>query len=148
MEIKMAKSKSVKTVTTTKTSATKIKPVRLNHTQKLVTVMISGKVVTTEEIESLLGDQIQMYKLSTYMWAIKTKMNGTIKVIKEGRKVVGYQLMNPKDLFAAGKVREYLKQNGTITKLEDLGAKEVETQVAEVEVAAVSNEMEITEITE
>ena len=144
----MAKSKSVKTVTTPKTSATKIKPVRLNHTQKLVTVMISGKVVTSEEIEALLGDQIQMYKLSTYMWAIKTKMNGTIKVIKEGRKVVGYQLMNPKDLFAANKVREYLKQNGTVTKLEDLGAKEVETQVAEVEVAVVSNEMEITEVTE
>ena len=55
----MAKSKSVKTVTTPKTSATKIKPVRLNHTQKLVTVMISGKVVTSEEIEALLGDQIQ-----------------------------------------------------------------------------------------
>jgi len=84
----------------------KVKTVRLNHTQKVLTVMISGKVVTTEEIGILLGDQIQMYKLSTYMWAIKTKMRGIIKVIKDGRKVAGYQLVNVDEL------KQYMRRAG------------------------------------
>jgi hypothetical protein len=105
--------------------------------------MISGKVVTKDEIESLLGDQIQMYKLSTYMWAIKTKMNGTIKVVKDGRKVAGYQLLNPNDLIANSKVKEYLKQTGAVSKLKDLGATEVKKEVS----APVAEEMTVTEVT-
>ena len=141
----MAKSKVVaKAVKTPKTP--KVKTVRLNHTQKLVTVMISGKVVTKDEIEALIGDQIQMYKLSTYMWAIKTKMNGTIKVVKDGRKVAGYQLLNPNDLIAVSKVKEYMKQTGSnaagkVTKLKDLGA----TESAATE--TVAEEMTVTEVT-
>jgi len=142
MEKQMAKPKVVaKAVKTPKTP--KVKTVRLNHTQKLVTVMISGKVVTKDEIEALLGDQIQMYKLSTYMWAIKTKMNGTIKVVKDGRKVAGYQLLNPNDLIANSKVKEYLKQTGAVTKLKDLGATEVKKEVSE----PVVEEMTVTEVT-
>jgi hypothetical protein len=105
--------------------------------------MISGKVVTKDEIETLLGDQIQMYKLSTYMWAIKTKMNGIIKVVKDGRKVAGYQLINPTDLIANSKVKEYLKQTGVVTKLKDLNATEVKKQVSE----PVVEEMTVTEVT-
>lgn len=146
MEKQMAKSKVVaKAVKTPKTP--KVKTVRLNHTQKLVTVMISGKIVTRDEIEALLGDQIQMYKLSTYMWAIKTKMNGTIKVVKDGRKVAGYQLLNPNDLIAVSKVKEYMKQTGSnaagkVTKLKDLGATE---SAATTE--TVAEEMTVTEVT-
>ena len=137
----MAKSKVVAKAVKTP----KVKTVRLNHTQKLVTVMISGKVVTKDEIEALIGDQIQMYKLSTYMWAIKTKMNGTIKVVKDGRKVAGYQLLNPNDLIANSKVKEYLKQTGAVTKLKDLGATEVKKQVSEP--VAEVEEMTVTEVT-
>jgi len=141
MEKQMAKTKVTKAVKAPKT--TKVKTVRLNHTQKLVSVMLSGKIVTKDEIESLLGDQIQMYKLSTYIWAIKTKMNGTVKVIKDGRKVSGYQLINPNDLIAISKVKEYMKQTGAVSKLQDLGAKEATKQVAE----PVADEMEVTEVT-
>lgn len=137
----MAKTKVTKAVKAPKT--TKVKTVRLNHTQKLVSVMLSGKIVTKDEIESLLGDQIQMYKLSTYIWAIKTKMNGTVKVIKDGRKVSGYQLINPNDLIAISKVKEYMKQTGAVSKLQDLGAKEATKQVAE----PVADKMEVTEVT-
>jgi len=139
----MAKTKVTKAVKAPKT--TKVKTVRLNHTQKLVSVMLSGKIVTKDEIESLLGDQIQMYKLSTYIWAIKTKMNGTVKVIKDGRKVSGYQLLNPNDLIAVSKVKEYMKQTGAVTKLKDLGATEVKKAVPASE--PVADEMEVTEVT-
>jgi hypothetical protein len=62
--------------------------------QKLLTVMVSGKPITIEEIDATLGKEIHMYRLSTYMWHIKVNANGVVKVIKEGRKAVAYQIMN------------------------------------------------------
>lgn len=35
---------------------------------------------------------VNMYRISTYMWEIKTKTNYGVYPIKEGRKVVGYKL--------------------------------------------------------
>ncbi|MCX8482717.1 MAG: hypothetical protein ORN50_03990, partial [Crocinitomicaceae bacterium] len=69
--------------------------------------------------------------------------NGTIKVVKDGRKVAGYQLLNPNDLIAVSKVKEYLKQTGAVTKLKDLGATEVKKEVSE----PVAEEMTVTEVT-
>ena len=69
--------------------STKLKPF-----QKLLTVMVSGKPVTVDEIDTLLGKEIYMYRFSTYMWHIKTNANGVVKSIKDGRKVTAYQLMN------------------------------------------------------
>jgi len=103
--------------------AKKTKTIRLNHTQKLLQIMISGNMVALEEIASKIGDQIQMYKISTYIWAIKTKMGGIVKVVKSGRKVTGYQLINVSDLKA------YMKRVGIpeitfepIVSLSDLNA--------------------------
>jgi hypothetical protein len=91
--------------------------------------MISGNVVTREEIDTLLGKEIQMYRISTYMWHIKTNpsANGAIKVVKDGRKVVGYQLIN------IAEMKEYMKRVGILNtstqnpvqKLEDLKAEEL-----------------------
>lgn len=141
--------------------STKLKPF-----QKLLTIMISGKPVTLEEMNTLLGNEIYMYRISTYMWHIKTNANGVIKPIKDGRKVTGYQLVNSKD------VQEYMTRNGignftpsatpkkdSISKLADLKAKpapkvvtkktktkEQPTQPEVVESS--SDEMVITEITQ
>ena len=114
----------------------KSKSIRLNHTQKLLQIMVSGNVVTHEEIESRIGDQIQMYKISTYIWAIKTKMGGIIRVIKSGRKVSGYQLINVVEL------KSYMKRIGIpeidpapIKTLSDLNAiPEVSISASEVPV--------------
>jgi len=107
--------------------STKFKPF-----QKLLTVLQSGKPVTIEEIEKTLGDEIYMYRLSTYMWHIKTQANGIVKAIKDGRKVTAYQIVN------ASEVREYMERVGvtsanftpgqttkkpSIAKLADLAAK-------------------------
>lgn len=121
--------------------STKLKPF-----QKLLTIMISGKPVTVEEVDTLLGNEIYMYRLSTYMWHIKTVANGVIKAIKTGRKVTAYQLVN------VDQVKEYMTRTGvtgsgytpgatvkkpSISKLADLSAKPVTVPVAEpVKVAA------------
>lgn len=118
------------------------KKMKLKPFQKLLTVMISGKEVSKDEIETLLGKEIQMYRISTYMWHIKTNANGIIKVVKDGRKVSGYQLIN------VAEVKDYMKRAGVldagftpVAKLADLKASEAKKPV-------VAEEMSVTEVTQ
>ena len=112
-----------------KGKSTKLKPF-----QKVLTLLISGKPVTVEEIDTLLGNEIYMYRLSTYMWHIKTVANGVIRAIKTGRMVTAYQLVN------VDQVKEYMSRVGvtnsgftpgvivkkpSISKLADLNSKPV-----------------------
>ena len=125
--------------------ASVVKKVKMKPFQKLLSIMISGEPVSKEEIDTLLGKEIQMYRLSTYMWHIKTNpsANGVIKVIKDGRKVAGYQLMN------VSEIRTYMIRLGildeSVSKLKDLQAKEL----PKVDVVApVVKKMVVTEVTE
>lgn len=123
----------------TKATKTKLKPF-----QKLLTIMISGKPVTVDEIDTLLGKEIYMYRISTYMWHIKTVANGVVKAIKTGRKVTAYQLVN------VDQVKDYMLRVGitgsgytpgatvkkpSISKLADLNSKPVVDVVVETPVA-------------
>ena len=81
--------------------STKLKPF-----QKLLTVMVSGKPVTIDEIDATLGKEIYIYRLSTYIWHIKTRANGIVKAIKDGRKVSSYQIINVDEM------KEYMKRTG------------------------------------
>ncbi|NBP69585.1 MAG: hypothetical protein EBR30_03340 [Cytophagia bacterium] len=142
--------------------STKLKPF-----QKLLTVLASGKPVTIEEIDATLGKEIYMYRLSTYIWHIKTNANGVVKAIKDGRKVTAYQVINVKEM------EDYLKRTGvtksgfvpgqiekkpSIAKLADLKAKPVKKAKTSVKktkpvqpveaVQPVAEEMTIVEVTE
>jgi hypothetical protein len=72
---------------------------------KLLTLLQEGNVVTKDEIESKLGNDIYTYRLSTYVWHIKTNTDGVVKV-KDGRAVTGYQITNPQV------IKDYLKSVG------------------------------------
>jgi hypothetical protein len=127
--------------------AKKVKQVRLKPFEKLLTVMISGKPVARDEIETLLGNEIYMYRLSTYIWHIKTHANGIVKAIKDGRKVTAYQLMNVAD------VKKYMDRLGitnsgfspktTVQSLDEIKTAEVKVPVTK---APVAEELEIIEI--
>jgi len=82
---------------------------KLKPFQKLLTVMISGKPVTIDEIDATLGKEIYLYRLSTYIWHIKTQANGIVKAIKDGRKVSAYQIVN------VAEVKEYMKRAGVLS---------------------------------
>ena len=71
--------------------------------------------------------------------------NGIIKVVKDGRKVSGYQLVN------VAEVKDYMKRVGVldagftpVAKLADLKASEVKTKSK----APVAEEMSVTEVTQ
>ena len=124
--------------------ATKTKTMKLKPFQKLLTLMISGKPVTVDEIDTLLGKEIYMYRLSTYIWHIKTVANGVVRAIKTGRKVTAYQLVN------VDQVKDYMTRVGvtgsgftpgaivkkqSISKLADLNSKPVDQVVADQPIA-------------
>lgn len=68
---------------------------RVHQEHKLLVVLSSGRAVTIEEIESTLGKEIEMYRLSTYIWRLKKFAGAIITAHRQGRKVVSYQVMNP-----------------------------------------------------
>ena len=126
--------------------------------QKLMTVMASGKAVTVDEIDATLGKEIHMYRLSTYIWLMKTNANAVVKAIKDGRKITAYQIVN------VAEVKDYLKRIGAtsftpgqsqkivkaktkaapapkVAKLKDLKAEPVSNEVVE-------EVMEVTEVVE
>lgn len=88
----------------------------LKQFQKVLTVLVSGNPVTVDEIEATLGGEIYMYRLSTEIWCIKNYAGGIVKSIKDGRKVVAYQLMN------VDEVKEYMRRVGIDTKTVTPGA--------------------------
>ena len=94
------------------------KAVKLKPFEKVLNVLISGQVTSKEQLDALLGKEIMMYRISTYMWHIKTIANGIIRVAKDGRKVTGYQLVN------VAEATKYLVDNGLllpkVEKLSDI----------------------------
>jgi hypothetical protein len=121
--------------------------------EKILMVLVNGGVITKEQIEATIGYK-HMYRISTELWKIKTR-GGVIKTVKDGRKTVGYELNNVKEMMkylsdrgfsstqisdtpvastvSAPKVK---KTKEKVAKLSDLNA---EKSVEELEIVEVTN---------
>lgn len=67
-----------------------------NRHEKITVQLLSGKPVSPDDIRSVFAGTDQekvLYRLSTNIYNIR-KDGGIVKVHKEGRKVVAYQLVN------------------------------------------------------
>jgi hypothetical protein len=66
--------------------------------EKILKVMLNGQPVTKESLEAMpeMAD-VPLYRLSTFVWRIKMT-GGVVKVVKDGRKIAGYQLMNTAEM--------------------------------------------------
>ena len=67
-----------------------------NRHEKITQVLLSGKAVSPDEIRAVFAGTDQesvLYRLSTNIYNIRLD-GGIVKVIKDGRKVTGYQLVN------------------------------------------------------
>lgn len=62
--------------------------------EKLLWLFKEGNVVSKDEIESVLANDIHIYKISSYIWDIKHYAKCVVRVEKQGRSVVGYQIVN------------------------------------------------------
>lgn len=107
---------------------TKAKTVNLSAHDKVLATLMTGKPVEKKVFEKMFGDM--SYKLSAYVLYCKNeRTKAIIRANKDGRKVVSYQLMNPKE------VEQYWTKRGisldAITSLSDLNASAVEPVVTE-----------------
>lgn len=78
---------------------------KINRHEKIAAVLKSGKAVSPTEIEAVFKNTDQekvLYRLSTNIYNIR-KDGGIIKVIKDGRKVVAYQLVNHEEFNYVGR---------------------------------------------
>lgn len=99
----------------------------LSAHDKVLAVLMSGDPVPKKVFVDMFGDM--SYKLSAYILYCKNeRTKAVIRANREGRNVVSYQLMNPKD------VEQYWTNRGinlnTIKSLSDLNATPVEVVVA------------------
>ena len=76
-----------------------------NRHEKITQVLLSGKPVSPDEIKAVFKGTDQeavLYRLSTNIYNIR-KDGGIVKVIKDGRKVTAYQLVNCDEFDANGR---------------------------------------------
>lgn len=133
--------------------------------EKVLKVMLSGNAVNRESLEVMPEmKDVPLYRLSTFIWRIKMT-GGVVKVVKDGRKIAGYQLANIADMqkylddrektftktkpVKAAKVKAAPKTR-KVKKLADLDAKPVAPVVQEepVSIESTQDEIEVTEITD
>lgn len=130
--------------------------------EKVLQVMVSGKPVNREILEEMPEmEDVPMYRLSSFIYHVKLA-GGVVKVIKDGRKIDKYELVNIKDMVKYLEKREKSfsakapatpakvtakpskKVAKKVEKLSDLDAQVSVEQVS----APVADEMEVTEITQ
>lgn len=93
---------------------------KVNRHEKITQVLLSGKPVSPAEITAVFAGTDQeavLYRLSTNIYNIR-KDGGIVKVIKDGRKVSGYQLVNADQFDANGrfKANQQLQTKATPVK--------------------------------
>jgi len=84
---------------------------KVNRHEKITQVLLSGKPVTPEEIATVFkgtNQEAVLYRLSTNIYNIR-KDGGIVKVIKNGRKVQAYQLVNYTEFDANGRYQGPVK---------------------------------------
>jgi len=80
---------------------------KANRHEKIAQVLLSGKPVSPAEIETVFKGTNQekvLYRLSTNIYNIR-KDGGIVKVIKDGRKVKAYQLINADQFDSNGRFK-------------------------------------------
>ena len=105
--------------------------------ERLLQVMVNGEPIQKDQVQNAINYEF-MYRMSSLILEIKLH-GGTIKVVKDGRKVVSYQLANPTEMMKylsdrgfspiqSVKTKSVAKKTKTkkVEKLEDLEAEKIE----------------------
>lgn len=95
--------------------------------EKVLKVMLTGKAINRESLEKMKEMQdVPMYRLSSFIYHVKLA-GGVVKVIKNGRKIEAYELVNIKDMVNYLENREKsfapTSKKSSVSKLTDLAAK-------------------------
>ena len=126
------------------------KPVR---SERLLMILANGGKVSLKEIADTM-EYSNMYRISCEVYCIKLH-GGVVKTHKDGRKVVGYELVNTQEMIdkmltpKGFSVTPIVGRESGVQSLSDLNAKPAQVKSAKAaKVAAPVIEDEVTEITE
>jgi len=123
------------------------KPVR---SDRLLMVLCNGGKVSLKEIEDTM-DYHNMYRISCEVYCIKLN-GGIVKTHKDGRKVVGYELVNAQEMIdkmltpKGFSVTPIVGRDSGLSALSELNAEPVKSSKASK--AKAQENLEIEEITE
>ena len=108
---------------------------KINRHEKITQVLLSGKPVSPQEIADVFAGTNQeavLYRLSTNIYNIR-KDGGIVKVIKDGRKVQAYQLVNADQFDANGRFKANSQLQTKATPVKSVVTKAVDqSQPAEL----------------
>jgi hypothetical protein len=124
--------------------------------ERLLMVLTNGGVITKKQIEDTMQYKA-MYRIPTELWKLKN-MGAVIRSHKDGRTVIGYELLNVNEMKALLKAEGFdtiplvihngvvvdggkrLKAvaNASIKKLDDLKAKKASAPIIEDEVVEIT----------
>lgn len=120
------------------------KPVRK---ERLLMVLTNGGVITKKQIEDTMQYKA-MYRIPTELWKLKN-MGAVIRSHKDGRTVIGYELLNVDEMKALLKAEGFdtlpLVTDASIKKLGDLKAKKASAKAPATPVTVDDEVVEITE---
>jgi hypothetical protein len=121
--------------------------------EKVLQVMLTGEPVSLEGLKKMdVMNGVPMYRLSSFIYHVKLA-GGVVKVIKNGRKLESYQLLNVADMvkYLANREKSFKstvkpvaakKTNKKVEKLSDLNAEKIPldpvTEVDDIEVTEVT----------
>lgn len=80
-----------------KTEVRSVIMAKVKQFQKILDILkeASPNAVTKEELATKLGNDVALYRISTYIWEIKNKAQVDIETVKDGRTVVAFKLASP-----------------------------------------------------
>ena len=118
--------------------------------ERLLQVLANGGVITKRQIELTMKYKA-MYRIPTELWKLK-KMGAIVKSHKQGRSVIGYELLNAVEMRKLLTDRGFdilplVSDENDVKALSDLKAKPAKVAKAS-KVKATVVEDEVTEITE
>ncbi len=124
---------------------------KLVRWERLLTVLGNGGVVTLKEIQDTM-DYSNMYRIGAEILTLKYN-GGVVRANKNGRNVVGYELINAQEMVAkfltprGFTVANIVGRADSIEKLSDLKS-EVQPKAAKTKKAKVEETLEVEEVTE
>jgi len=124
---------------------------KLVRWERLLTVLGNGGVVTLKEIQDTM-DYSNMYRIGAEILTLKYN-GGVVRANKNGRNVVGYELINASEMIAkfltprGFTVANIVGRADSIEKLSDLKS-EVQPKAAKTKKAKVEETLEVEEVTE
>ena len=124
---------------------------KLVRWERLLTVLGNGGVVTLKEIQDTM-EYSNMYRIGAEILTLKYN-GGVVRANKNGRNVVGYELVNAQEMVAkfltprGFTVANIVGRADNIEKLSDLKS-EVQPKATKTKKAKVEETLEVEEVTE